>query len=206
MIFVGHCLTMTKKHCHIWWLLKRLPPFNGIQKQYLHGPKWWMKMIHLLDQKWFPSFWIATNIDQIKGKLRIKMLKESILGSSKRFNPKVQHTIVFTNGVMNFKALKKDTHFLPSVWNWLLEANKILIHHKKYTRWKRRGSYSGPTHSQRPKNGPKPNSIDCDALPSLGVNPLEGSPKCSCGKLGLGRRSRLPTLERGGGSSWEPMD
>jgi hypothetical protein len=25
------------------------------------------------------------------------------------------------------------------------------------------------------------------------VNPLEGSPKCSCGKLGLGRRSRLPT-------------
>ncbi len=36
-----------------------------------------------------------------------------------------------------------------------------------------------------------------DALPSPGVNPLEGSPKCSCEKLGLGRRSRLPTLERG---------
>jgi hypothetical protein len=45
-----------------------------------------------------------------------------------------------------------------------------------------------------------------DALPSLSVNPLEGSPKCSCGKLGLGRRSRLPTLERGRGSSWEPRD
>jgi hypothetical protein len=45
-----------------------------------------------------------------------------------------------------------------------------------------------------------------DALPSLWVNPLEGSPKCSCGKLGLGRRSRLPTLERGKGSSWEPRD
>jgi hypothetical protein len=45
-----------------------------------------------------------------------------------------------------------------------------------------------------------------DALPSPGVNPLEGSPKCSCGKLGLGRRSWLPTLERGRGSSWEPMD
>jgi len=45
-----------------------------------------------------------------------------------------------------------------------------------------------------------------DALPSPGVNPLEGSPKCSCGKLGLGRRSRLPTLERGRGSSWEPRD
>jgi hypothetical protein len=29
-----------KKHCHIQWLLKRLPPFNGIQKQYLHGPEW----------------------------------------------------------------------------------------------------------------------------------------------------------------------
>jgi len=34
----------------------------------------------------------------------------------------------------------------------------------------------------------------CDALPSPGVNPLEGSPKCSCGKLGLGRCSRLPAL------------
>jgi len=45
-----------------------------------------------------------------------------------------------------------------------------------------------------------------DALPSLWVNPLKGSPKCSCGKLGLGRRSRLPTLERGRGSSWEPRD
>jgi hypothetical protein len=45
-----------------------------------------------------------------------------------------------------------------------------------------------------------------DALPSPGVNPLEGSPKCSCGKLGLGRRSRLPTLERGRRSSWEPRD
>ncbi len=46
----------------------------------------------------------------------------------------------------------------------------------------------------------------CDALPSPGVNPLEGSPKYSCGKLGLRRRSRLPTLERGRGSSWEPRD
>jgi hypothetical protein len=33
-----------------------------------------------------------------------------------------------------------------------------------------------------------------DTLPSPGVNPLEGSPKCSCGKLGLGRRSLLPAL------------
>ncbi len=39
-----------------------------------------------------------------------------------------------------------------------------------------------------------------DALPSPGVNPLEGSPKCSCGKLGLERRSRLPALERGKGA------
>jgi len=45
-----------------------------------------------------------------------------------------------------------------------------------------------------------------DALPSPKVNPLEGSPKCSCGKLGLGRCSRLPTLERGRGLSWEPRD
>jgi len=45
-----------------------------------------------------------------------------------------------------------------------------------------------------------------DALPSPGVNPLEGSPKCSCEKLGLGRCSRLPTLKRGRGSSWEPRD
>ncbi len=33
-----------------------------------------------------------------------------------------------------------------------------------------------------------------DALPSPGVNPLEGSPKCSWGKWGLGRHSRLPAL------------
>jgi hypothetical protein len=45
-----------------------------------------------------------------------------------------------------------------------------------------------------------------DALPSPGENPLEGSTKCSCGKLGLGRCSRLPTLERSRGSSWEPRD
>ncbi|CAK9213547.1 unnamed protein product [Sphagnum troendelagicum] len=39
-----------------------------------------------------------------------------------------------------------------------------------------------------------PTTIPLDALPSLGVNPLEGPPKCNCGKLGLGRRSRLPPL------------
>jgi len=33
-----------------------------------------------------------------------------------------------------------------------------------------------------------------DALPSPGVNPLEGSPKCSYRKLGFRRRSRLPAL------------
>jgi len=33
-----------------------------------------------------------------------------------------------------------------------------------------------------------------DALPSPGLNPLEGSTMCSWGKLGLGRCSRLPTL------------
>ncbi len=35
---------------------------------------------------------------------------------------------------------------------------------------------------------------DSDALPSPGLNPLEGSTMCSCGKLGFGRRSRLPAL------------
>jgi hypothetical protein len=49
-------------------------------------------------------------------------------------------------------------------------------------------------------------SSTIDALSSPGVNPLEGSPKCSCGKLGVGRRSWLPTLERSRGSSWEPRD
>ncbi len=37
-------------------------------------------------------------------------------------------------------------------------------------------------------------------------NPLEGFTKSSCGKLNLVARSRLPTLERGRGSSWEPQD
>jgi len=38
-----------------------------------------------------------------------------------------------------------------------------------------------------------------DALPSPGLNPLQGPTMCSCGKLGLEGRSRLPTLERGRG-------
>ncbi len=49
-------------------------------------------------------------------------------------------------------------------------------------------------------------SIIVDALPSPGVNPLEGSPKCSCGKRDSEGRSQLPTLEMGRGSSWEPKD
>ncbi len=53
---------------------------------------------------------------------------------------------------------------------------------------------------------PQANFSKIDALPSPGVNPLEGSPKCSYEKSGLGRRSRLPTLEGGRGSSWEPRD
>jgi hypothetical protein len=39
-----------------------------------------------------------------------------------------------------------------------------------------------------------------DALPSPGLNPLEGPTMLSCRKLGLGRRSRLPALERGRGA------
>jgi hypothetical protein len=39
-----------------------------------------------------------------------------------------------------------------------------------------------------------------DALPSPGLNPLEGPTMLSCGKLGLGRRSRLLALERGRGA------
>jgi hypothetical protein len=38
-----------------------------------------------------------------------------------------------------------------------------------------------------------------DALPSPGLNPFEGPTMLSYGKLGLGRRSRFPALERGRG-------
>ncbi len=44
------------------------------------------------------------------------------------------------------------------------------------------------------------NYIQHDALPSPGLNPLEGPTMLSCGKLELGRRSQLPTLERGRGA------
>jgi len=37
-------------------------------------------------------------------------------------------------------------------------------------------------------------SWEPDALPSPKVNPLEGSPKCSCGKRDSEGHSRLPTL------------
>jgi len=36
-----------------------------------------------------------------------------------------------------------------------------------------------------------------DALPSPGVNPLEGPTMCNCRKVGLEGRSRLPALKRG---------
>jgi hypothetical protein len=39
-----------------------------------------------------------------------------------------------------------------------------------------------------------------------GWNQLEGFTKSSCGSWDLVARSRLPTLERGRGSSWEPRD
>ncbi len=45
-----------------------------------------------------------------------------------------------------------------------------------------------------------------DALLSPWVNPLEGSPKCSCGKLRLGRRSQLPALWRGRGACQKSRD
>ncbi len=45
------------------------------------------------------------------------------------------------------------------------------------------------------KNSPK-----IDALPSPRVNPLEGPTMCSCGKMGLEGRSRLPALKRGRGA------
>ncbi len=49
-------------------------------------------------------------------------------------------------------------------------------------------------------------SSHVDALSSPEVNPLEGSPKCNCGKRDSEGRFRLPTLERGRRSSWEPVD
>jgi hypothetical protein len=39
-----------------------------------------------------------------------------------------------------------------------------------------------------------------DALPSPGLNPFKGPTMLGCRKLGLGRRSRLSTLERGRGA------
>jgi len=39
-----------------------------------------------------------------------------------------------------------------------------------------------------------------DALPSPGLNSLEGPTMCSCGKVGLEGRSRLPALKRGRGA------
>ncbi len=45
-----------------------------------------------------------------------------------------------------------------------------------------------------------------DTLPSPGVNPLEGSTMCNYGKLGLGRRSQLPALQRGRGACQKSRD
>jgi len=60
------------------------------------------------------------------------------------------------------------------------------------------------TSKNKNKNLQPPITRTNDALPSPGVNPLEGSPKCSCGKRDSEGRSRLPTLKMGRRSSWEP--
>jgi len=39
--------------------------------------------------------------------------------------------------------------------------------------------------------------MEGDALPSLGLNPLEGPTMCSCRKVGLEGHSRLLALKRG---------
>ncbi len=44
------------------------------------------------------------------------------------------------------------------------------------------------------------NLIQGDALPSPGLNSLEGPTMCSCGKVGLKGQSRLPVLKRGRGA------
>jgi len=75
--------------------------------------------------------------------------------------------------------------------------------------WKRIGSELKMSTSFRPQTDGQTERVNLviqqflriyDALPSPGVNPLEGSPKCSCGKLGLGRRSQLLALKRGRGA------
>jgi hypothetical protein len=43
------------------------------------------------------------------------MYFELVSGSSEKFNPKVQHTIIFSVGIFKFKTFKKDSYFLPSV-------------------------------------------------------------------------------------------
>ncbi len=50
------------------------------------------------------------------------------------------------------------------------------------------------------------NIYEIDTLPSPGLNPLEGPTMLSCGKLGLGRRSRLLALERGRGVCQKSRD
>jgi hypothetical protein len=50
-------------------------------------------------------------VGYIKVKLKKKKYNELIWGSSKRFSLEVQHIIVFTIGVVNFKALQRTPTF-----------------------------------------------------------------------------------------------
>jgi len=74
-------------------------------------------------------------------------------------------------------------------------------------------TWTGRKRSSRPFAArPKPKSIGTnrlpsgpakeksDAFPSPGLNPLEGSTRCNCGKLRLEGRSRLLALKRGRGA------
>jgi hypothetical protein len=93
------------------------------------------------------------------GYLEKKMYNKSIWGSSKRFNIQVQHTITFTIGIVNLKALQRNPIFFQvyrTNCSKQIESSHV---GKKIHEMKKWGSYSGPIHAQSPRIEPKPVSI-----------------------------------------------
>ncbi len=78
--------------------------------------------------------------------------------------------------ILHMDHCQKNSWQLFDVFMWVYWAKKCLMDTKHFYPWITSG-------------GHKCFNTRIDALPSLGVNPLEGPPKCNCGKLGLGRHS-----------------
>jgi hypothetical protein len=109
--------------------------------------------------------------------LHYKLLRHQILVSQENMYIKKKHTI------FHWSASGVPT---SNAWSGVKACEYIVILFSKFE-----AKHQG-------------HNLTCSQV--TGWNPLESFTKSSCGNCDLVARSRLPTLKRGRGSSWEPKD